>query len=233
MCVKTKKYLFASIINRMINIACIALVLCSTSWAKLWRDPTLDCVPCQQTMVIGCHGAGNSCLVDIINQSSIFHSHLSYAIDVCLVNKIHNFSWCKSKLAFLHSSSSQRLNREWTLNLPYKCLEACKPVLGQWPAWQFPDLCRWLSSKSGNGVNWDLAEVYHCCTWPSSLYESLMHTVSDESNRWVDSFTAEMSAHRGSEFHWAWLILAISSYYQLWIWVVHTPFVAKGFTNIV
>jgi len=55
--------------------------------------------------------AMNVGLIESINDLSIFHSHLSYAIEVCQVNKIHNFSWCKLKLALPNWSSRQRLNK--------------------------------------------------------------------------------------------------------------------------
>jgi hypothetical protein len=42
---ETMKYICECIINRVINVSCIALTLCSTSWAKLWRDPKLACCP--------------------------------------------------------------------------------------------------------------------------------------------------------------------------------------------
>jgi hypothetical protein len=66
--VETTKYICAYIINRVINVSCIALTLCSTSWTKLWRDPKLACFPGRQTMVDGRCGEGNECRVDFINQ---------------------------------------------------------------------------------------------------------------------------------------------------------------------
>jgi len=108
----------AWIIKSVINVACILLTLCPTSQIKLWRDPKLACYPGRQTMVDGCCSEGNECRVDIINQWSIVHSHLSYAIDVCPVNKIHYFSCCRLKYAFLNWSSRHRLNNKGTLNLP-------------------------------------------------------------------------------------------------------------------
>jgi hypothetical protein len=60
--------------------------------------------------VDGRWGEGNECQVDFINQWSIFNSHLSYAIEVCPVNMLHNFSRCKSKLALLNWSSRQWLS---------------------------------------------------------------------------------------------------------------------------
>jgi hypothetical protein len=67
-------------------------------------------------------GEGNECQVDFINQWSIYHAHLLYAIEVCPGNKIHNFSRCKSKLALLTWSSGQWINKKGTLNLPHKRL---------------------------------------------------------------------------------------------------------------
>jgi len=119
---ETMKYICACIINHVINVSWIALMFCSTSWTKLWQDPILACFPGRQTMVDGRCGEGNECWVDFINQWSIFHSHLSYAIEVYPVNKIHNFSRCKSKLALLNWSSRQRLNKKGTLNLTHERL---------------------------------------------------------------------------------------------------------------
>jgi len=129
--VETTKYICACIISRVINVSCIALRLCSTSWTNLWQDHKLACFPGRQTMEYGCCGEGNVCRIDFINQWSIFHSHLSYAIEVCPVNKIHNFSPCKSKLALLNWLSRQQLNKRelWTY-LTNVC-GACQPVLGQ------------------------------------------------------------------------------------------------------
>jgi len=120
--VKRTKYICACSFNPVINVPCITIMLCSTSWTKLQWDPKLACVLGQQTMVDGRCGEGNECWVDFINQWSIFHSHLSYAIEVCPVNKIHNFSRCKSNLALLNWSSRQPLNKKGTLNLPHKRL---------------------------------------------------------------------------------------------------------------
>jgi len=121
-CVEPTKYIYAWIITTVINVSCIALRLCSTSWTKLWRDPILACFLGWQTMVDGCCGEGNECRVDYINQWSIFYSHLSNAIEVCPVNKIYNFSRCKSNLALLNWSSRQRLSKKWILNLPHERL---------------------------------------------------------------------------------------------------------------
>jgi len=108
--------------NRVINVSCIALMLCSTSWTKYWWDPKLAYFPGQQTMVDCRHGEGNECRVDFHRQWSIFHSHLSYAIVVCSVNKIHNFSCYKSKRVLLNWMSSQQFNKKGTLNLPHQHL---------------------------------------------------------------------------------------------------------------
>jgi len=62
------KYIFACIINCVINVSCIALTLRSTSWTNLWREPKLACSSGRQTMVDGRRGEGNECLVDFINQ---------------------------------------------------------------------------------------------------------------------------------------------------------------------
>jgi len=99
---KTAKYICANIINCMINVTCIALALCSTSWTKLLWDPQLTSVPGRQTMVDSHPGEGDECQDDFINQRSVFHSHLMYATEVCPVNIIHNVSHCKSKLSLLN-----------------------------------------------------------------------------------------------------------------------------------
>ena len=118
--VEMTKYIPTCTIHRMINVPCIALTLCSTSCTSLWRDTQLACSPCQQTMVDGGCGERNGCQVEFINQWSILHSHLSYAIEVCPVNMIHNISLCKSNLAFLNGSSRKWIKSEGTLNLPHE-----------------------------------------------------------------------------------------------------------------
>ena len=120
--IETTKHICACSIHRMINVYCISLTLCSTYWTKLWWDPILVCFPGRQSMVDGGHGEGNECLVDFINQWSMFHSHLSYAIEVCPVNKIDNFSHCKSILVLINWSSSQRWNYKGCLTVPHECL---------------------------------------------------------------------------------------------------------------
>jgi len=67
-CVQMTKYICACIINRVINVRCIALTLCSISWTKIWRDPKLAYFPGQQTTVDGGCSEGNECRVDFINQ---------------------------------------------------------------------------------------------------------------------------------------------------------------------
>jgi len=99
------KDICACIIDHVIDDSCIALTLGTTSWTKLWQDPKLACFPGRHTMVYGRRCEGNECWVDFIHQWSIFHSHLSYAIEAYAVNTIHNFSGCKSKLALLNWSS--------------------------------------------------------------------------------------------------------------------------------
>jgi len=118
--VQMTKYISACFINRRINVCCIAVMMCSTSWTKLWRDPELSCFPGWHSVVDVRCSEGNECLVDIINQWYFFHSHLLYAIEVCPVNKIHNFSRCKSKLALLNWSSRQRVIEKGTSNLPHQ-----------------------------------------------------------------------------------------------------------------
>jgi len=118
--VQATKYISACIIFTVINVSCIALTLCSTSWTKLWWDPKVACSPGGQTPVDSRRGEGDEYWVDFINQWSIFHSQLSYAMEVCPVNMIHNVSRCKSKLALLNWSSRQRLNKKGTFNLPHE-----------------------------------------------------------------------------------------------------------------
>jgi len=120
--IETTKFVCACIINFVIVVSCIALTLCSTSWTKLWQNPKLSSFHGQLTMVDGSHGEGNEWQVDFINQWSTFHSHLSYAIGECPVNKIYNFSRCKLKLVLLNSSSRQRLLKKGSLNLLYERL---------------------------------------------------------------------------------------------------------------
>ena len=118
--VERTKNICACMINRVINVPGIALTLCSTSWTKLRRNTKLACFPGRQAMVDGRCGERNEWLVDCITQWCIFHSHLSYAIEVCPVNNIHSFSCCKLKLALRNWSSSQNVNKKGTLNLPHE-----------------------------------------------------------------------------------------------------------------
>jgi len=120
--VGTRKYIYACTLNCMINLSWIPLTLCSTSWTTLWWDPTLTCVPSRQRTADGLRIDGNECLVNSIKQWSIFHYNMSFAIQVCLVNKIHNFGHCKSKVAFLMWLSRQRLIKIGTLKLPHERL---------------------------------------------------------------------------------------------------------------
>ena len=119
-CIETKKYICVCTINSVIDVSCIAFMLCSISWTKLWQYHQLACYPGRQTMVDLGLGEGNPCPVDFINQWSIFHAHLSYAIEVCPVNKILNVCSCKSKHALLNCSSRQQINKKGTLNLPHQ-----------------------------------------------------------------------------------------------------------------
>jgi len=54
--VERTKYIQACIMNWMIYVSCIALILCSNSWTKLWQDPKLGYCPDWQMLVKGCHG---------------------------------------------------------------------------------------------------------------------------------------------------------------------------------
>jgi len=119
--VKMMKHICGCVINCMINVFCVMLILCSTSWTKLLQDLKHAGFPGKKTLVDGHRGEGNECWVDFIHQA-VFHSHLSYALEVWVVNKIHNFSCCKSELALLNWSSRQLLNKKGTWNLPHEHL---------------------------------------------------------------------------------------------------------------
>jgi len=66
-CIQTTEYTSTCIINRVINVSCIAHMFCYTCWTKHWWDPKLACFPGWQTMVDGCCGEGNECQVDFLN----------------------------------------------------------------------------------------------------------------------------------------------------------------------
>jgi hypothetical protein len=53
-------------------------------------------------VVDGGRGVGNDHRVDNTNKYYNFHSNLSYAIEICLVNTINNFSHCKMELALVN-----------------------------------------------------------------------------------------------------------------------------------
>jgi len=120
--VETTQYICACIIARVINVSFIVLTLCSTCLTKMWWDRKLGCFPARQTLANGCYCEGNECWVDFIDRWSIFYSHLSYAIEVCLVNKIHNFGRCNMNLALINWLSGQRMINKGTLNLPHERL---------------------------------------------------------------------------------------------------------------
>jgi len=129
--IEMTKYPYQRIINLVIDVFRIALTLCSASWTKLWQDPKLASFQGQQTIVDAQHGEGNERRIDFINKWSVSHSHVSYAIEVCAVNKIHNFSWCKLKLALQNWSSRQRWDKNGTLILPQERL--CRMSTCPWP----------------------------------------------------------------------------------------------------
>ena len=120
--VERTKSICACIINRVINVSCIALTLCSTTWTKIWQDPKVACLPGQQTLLDDYQSEGNEYRIDCSVQWSVIHSHVAYAIEVCPVNIIPNFSGWNWKLTLLNWSSRQRLNKEGTLNRPHKHL---------------------------------------------------------------------------------------------------------------
>jgi len=134
--IATTKYICACIINRMLHVSCITLTLCSSSWTKLWQNSNLASLPGQQTMVDVRCGEGNECQVEFITQWWIFHSHLSYAMEVCPLNKIYNFNHFQSKLALLNWLSRQQLNKKGTLNVPYEHLWGMKTC--PWPIARLP-----------------------------------------------------------------------------------------------
>jgi hypothetical protein len=129
-------------IIHMINVSHVTHALCCTSWIQLWRDPEPAIFPGRRRKVDGNHSGGNKCLVDMINEWSIFHYYLSYTIEGCPVNEIQNVRCCKSKLGLLNSS--QHLNWSWgelwthLMNI----WRASKPVLGQLTVQYNPDLGR-------------------------------------------------------------------------------------------
>jgi len=119
--VEKTKCICVCIINHVINDSSVPLTLCSTCWTNHWRDPKLACFSGQERIALGHRSEDNEYRVDYIVQWCIFHSHLSYAIEVCLVNRIDNFNPCKSKLALLNSRSRQLSNKKENLYLPHKC----------------------------------------------------------------------------------------------------------------
>jgi len=100
--VESTKYICACIVNHAINVSCIALVWCSSSWTKPWRDPKLPCFPGRLIMVNGHCSEGNECRADFNNRWAMIHSNLSYAIEVYPVNMIHILNRCKLKLGLLN-----------------------------------------------------------------------------------------------------------------------------------
>jgi hypothetical protein len=100
--VKMMQLFCACSINPEIFHSCITLMLCSTSWAKLWQDLKIGCFQGQQTIVHGRHSDGNKWHIDLIHWWSIIQDHLSDAIEVCPLSMIHNFRHCKSKLSLLN-----------------------------------------------------------------------------------------------------------------------------------
>jgi len=100
--VETTKYICACTIKQVIDVSCIALMLCFTSSTTLWWDSKLGCFPGWQSMVYGLPGEGNQCWVDFINQWSLIYSHLLYAVERFAAKNIDNFSCCDSKLALLN-----------------------------------------------------------------------------------------------------------------------------------
>jgi len=66
--IETMEYICARIMHQVINVSCIALTLCSTTWTKLWWDPQDAGFPGGQELMDGCHCEGKECRVDLINQ---------------------------------------------------------------------------------------------------------------------------------------------------------------------
>lgn len=96
--IEITKYISACSVGRVITVCCIACVLYSTSRKRVWWNLNDVYLTDGQTLVDGHCGTGNQCMVVGNNERSIFDSHLSYATEVCLVIKIHNFSPFKSNL---------------------------------------------------------------------------------------------------------------------------------------
>jgi len=68
--IRVKTLIFNSIcnINHGIHVSHIGLMLCYTSWTKLWRDPQLACFPGQQKVVDGGRCERNELSVTFIKQ---------------------------------------------------------------------------------------------------------------------------------------------------------------------
>ena len=111
---------------------------------NLRLDPILAWFPWWHTLVDGGRGEGIEWWVDFINQWSIFHSHVSDARELCLVNTIHHFSRCKWKLALLNWLLRQLLDKMELWSYLMNGWMACKPVFGQQWGYHLPDLCQWF-----------------------------------------------------------------------------------------
>ena len=120
--IEMMRYICVYIINHLINDSCIVLIMCCTSCTNLWRDTKFECIQDWQAMVDGPNGGGNECWVNFINQWSLIHPHLLYAIDLCPVYNIFNFNCCKSKLVLIKWLSRLWLNKQWTFNWPHECI---------------------------------------------------------------------------------------------------------------
>jgi len=119
---ETTKYIVACNINDVINVSCITCEFCSTYWTNLLQDPMLTSFPGQQTRVDGHCGNGLECQAEFMNPWFLLHTHLSDAIEVCLVNNPNNFSCFKLRFALLNWVSRQQLNKKGTWNLSPECL---------------------------------------------------------------------------------------------------------------
>jgi hypothetical protein len=85
-------------------------MLYSTFCTTLWYEPINAYLRGKQGMVDGGHGKLNQYRVNFTNQISIYHFHLTCAMEACQVNKINIFGHYKLTFALLHPSSRQQLN---------------------------------------------------------------------------------------------------------------------------
>jgi hypothetical protein len=105
-----------------ISDSCMAYTLCCPSVTTLWRDPIVGCFQVKIVYLSLVVVRGKTVLLIVSMKDQSWKSHISYAIAVCPVIKIHNLSYRKWKLAFVNWSSRQWSNKKVTLILPHECL---------------------------------------------------------------------------------------------------------------